>query len=77
MYSTTCSALENHLKILKILFVFVSKAPYTIEKPRPTPNLWRVRSLGPATDCTLALQLKKTQRVRVIIMEAVMPELIV
>ena len=31
------------LKILNILLVLVSSAPYTTEKPRPTPNLCRVQ----------------------------------
>ena len=59
-HTSSCSE-ENHLKILKIRFVFVSRAPYTIEKPRPTPNLWRVQVIMVGLASSRKVLMKQTR----------------
>ena len=41
--------------------VFVSRAPYTIEKPRPTPNLWRVQVIMVGLASSRKVLMKQTR----------------
>ena len=58
---------RSHLNILNILLVLVSRAPYTTEKPRPTPNLWRVQLATPglASKMKVLRKQRRTRRVRI------------